>query len=266
MSRVFPADWSAAGSGSSLGGICVLGGSVGAVVGIKVDFCAAAGATASESVIVQGGNFVVAVVPIAWNAMNALYEPFVVDLVLVLGAILIPTRRRFCLVVFVVVLFMSDFYTVILDILYCRSSCRMSSSSDFRIVLGISGGDVGSFRVLAVGVIFVVLFICDGTFGVIFVFVLSVITVHLVCVIAVVGSYCLLLTSMSTGVRVVFFVVVLVLVVVVVVRGVGCLPHVVMSSSSSVVGIRVVCCWLLAVGCRRRRHRCLQDLVVHLSI
>ena len=73
LSWIFAADWSAAGSGSSSGGIFVLGGSVGAVVGIKVDVCASAGA-ASASVIVQGGIFVVIAVPIAWNATNTLYE------------------------------------------------------------------------------------------------------------------------------------------------------------------------------------------------
>ena len=69
--------------GFKLGGIFVLGGSVGAVGGIKVDFCAAAGATASASVIVQGSIFVVVAVSIAWNATDALYEFFVVGLGLV---------------------------------------------------------------------------------------------------------------------------------------------------------------------------------------
>ena len=44
-----------------------MGGSVGAVAGIKVDFCtaAAAGATASSPVGFQGGIFVVVAIPIA---------------------------------------------------------------------------------------------------------------------------------------------------------------------------------------------------------
>ena len=52
-----------------------MGGSVGAVAGIKVDFCtaAAAGATASSSVVVQGGIFGVVVFQIAWNTTNVLY-------------------------------------------------------------------------------------------------------------------------------------------------------------------------------------------------
>ena len=74
---------------------------------IKVGFCtaaAAAGATASSSVRLQGGIFVlfiVVAVPIAWKATYVLYESFVVFLFLVLGVGLIlgPTRRRFCLVV-----------------------------------------------------------------------------------------------------------------------------------------------------------------------
>ena len=74
LRQVFPADWSATGSGSSLlvCGSGILGGSVGAVAGIKVDFCATAGATASASGIVRGDIFVVVAVPIAWNATNAL--------------------------------------------------------------------------------------------------------------------------------------------------------------------------------------------------
>ena len=54
----------------------------GAVAGIKGDFCAAAGATASASVDVVGVIFGVVADPIAWNATNALYEFFVVGLVL----------------------------------------------------------------------------------------------------------------------------------------------------------------------------------------
>ena len=72
MSRVIPVDWSAAGSGSSSWGIFILVGSVGAVAGIKVDFCAAAGAMMRAPVIVQGDRFGVVAVPIAWNVTNAL--------------------------------------------------------------------------------------------------------------------------------------------------------------------------------------------------
>ena len=116
MSWLFPADWSAAGSGSSSlvggsGGIFVLGSSIGAVAGMKVDVRAAAGAVASTSVVFQGVIFIVVAVPIAWNATNALCEFFVVVLsvVLGLGVILGLTVRQVCLGICIVVLFLSDF-------------------------------------------------------------------------------------------------------------------------------------------------------------
>ena len=54
--------------------LVVLGGAVVAGAGTEVDFCAAAGATASLLSVVLGVIFGVVTVPIAWNATNALYE------------------------------------------------------------------------------------------------------------------------------------------------------------------------------------------------
>ena len=174
----------------------------------------------------KGNFFVVVAVPIAWNATNALYEFFVIVLVLVLGLIVVPTRHRVCLVVFLVVLFVSN----------------------FRVALGIAGGDVGSIRMLVV----VVIFVGDASFGVVFVVVSLVIPVCSVCGIAVVDSYCLLSTSMSTGVA-----------VAVIVDGVGCLPCAVVSSFSNGGEIRVVCCSLLSSSSMLSSRSC--SLFVNLN-
>ena len=70
-------------------------------------FASAAGATASSLFFDQGGIFVFVAVPVAWNATNALYEFFVVFPVIVLGLILGLVGRLFCLLVVIVVLFIS---------------------------------------------------------------------------------------------------------------------------------------------------------------
>ena len=98
---------------------------------VVVAAAAAAGATLSASFIVQGSIFVVGAVSIAWNATNAFYEFFVIVLVLVLGLgfILGPTGHQFCLVVFIVVMFM----LVVLD----RSvGARVGIKVDFLAATG----------------------------------------------------------------------------------------------------------------------------------
>ena len=122
------------------------------MAGITVDFCtaAAAGATASSLVVVQGGIFDVVVFQIAWNTTNTLYVFFVVFLFLVLGR---GTGRRFCLVGFVVV-FVG---------LCCLTS--LLAPADFLIVLSIAGGNVGDNVCVVLVVAFgVVVFSVDVVF------------------------------------------------------------------------------------------------------
>ena len=104
-------------------------------------------------------------IPFAWNATNALYELFVVRLDLVLGLILIPVGRRFCLLVVIFVLFVS----MVLDSAVAAVACvkvnfRVAAAGaaasllvgfNFLVSLSVITGAVDSGGVCAVGVIFV---------------------------------------------------------------------------------------------------------------
>ena len=101
---------------------------------------------------------VVVAVPIDWNAMNALYEFFVVFpfLVLDLGMILVPTRRQFCLVGVIVVLFLS----VVLDGAVVAVACIVVVFV-FEFFLLVSSSVVcGIFVVVCGGVVIIGYDIC----------------------------------------------------------------------------------------------------------